>query len=55
MLAEKGQGIKQKFKQTKKQPQRQEYGDYQRERGKREVEEGEGRVNGDERKFDLGW
>ena len=32
-----------------------QYGDYQRERGMGEVEEGKGEIKGGGRRFDLGW
>ena len=34
---------------------RQQYGDYQGERGMGEVEKGKGRINGDGRRLDIGW
>ena len=61
-LGEKGEGSKQKNKnknKNKKNPKtklnrRQNYGDYQRERGWGEVED-KGERNGDGRRLDLGW
>ena len=51
-LCEKGDRIKQK-KKKKPHRHRQEYGDYQREREWREVEEVKGWINGDGRRLDM--
>ena len=48
-----GEGIKQKNK-TNPHRYRQQYGDYQREKGWGEVEEGKTEINGDKRRLDLG-
>ena len=52
-MGEKDEGIKQQQKIPPR--HRQQYDDYQRERGREEVEEGKGGINGDGRRLDLGW
>ena len=54
-LGEKGEGIKQKTPKTNPHRHRQQYGDYQRERGVGETENGKGWINGDGRRPDVGW
>ena len=50
-LDEKGEEMKQK----KPHRLKQHYGDYQRERGWEEVEEGKGGIHDDGKRLDLGW
>ena len=53
-LGEKGEGIKQK--QNKTNPQRhKQYGNFQRKKRVGEAEEGNGGINSDGRRLDLGW
>ena len=51
-LGEKGEGVEQKTPTPHR--HRQQYGNYQRERGWGEGKEGKGGINGDGRRLDLG-